>query len=252
VTEARPVAGDETLLLLGASADLGRALLRRLDGKRMTVLATFRNSGAALEAEIRGLRTLRVVPLRVDLSSPAEVADLIARVKSDFQAPSQIVHLAAPRLRVSRFKETTWDDFQQEIDVQVRPVTEILRALLSEMSRRKRGKVVFVLSSGIWNVPPIGMAHYLAAKHALKGIMRSLAAEYAPKGLNINSVSPSTMETAFLQEQSPRFAEIAAALTPLRRNVTTDEVAGVIQFLLSDAANTLTGVDIPVAGGSAF
>ena len=101
----------ELLVLLGASSDLGGALLQRLDQHRMTVAATYHHSGAKLEAVAGRARNLRIIPLRADLSDSASVAELIAKLKADFPAPTQIVHLAAPKLRLIRFKDSAWSDF---------------------------------------------------------------------------------------------------------------------------------------------
>ena len=212
--EAIPQTVGETLLLVGASADIGRALLRRLDGQRLTVLATYHDSGTKLEALTGQLQTLKLIPLRVDLAQPEAVAALIAMIKSDYSRPTQIVHLAAPKLKTIRFKDICWDDFQAELDVQLRATTLILRGFLPEMGQNKKGKVVFVLSSAAWGVPPVAMSHYVTAKYAIRGLMKALAAEYSKQGLNINAVSPSMVETAFLEKMLPRSLEIAAAQSP--------------------------------------
>lgn len=242
----------EILLLLGASSDVGRALLKRLDGNPLTVYAIHRDSGAKLEALRSQLRTVEILPIRADLASEDEVSALAAKLKAGYALPTQIVHLAAPKLRLIRFKDVRWPDFEAEISVQLRSIVMLLSELLPAMSKRRAGKVVFVLSSAVWNVPPSAMSHYVTAKYALKGLMRALAAEYASKGLCINAVSPSLMETAFLEKLPARFAQIIAAQSPRGRNTSVEEVVGVIQFLLSEQATALTGVDFPVAGGSNF
>ena len=242
----------ETLLVLGASADVGRALLQRLDTRRMTVAATYHRSGAKVEAIAGRARHLKIVPIRTDLSDPGAVAALIAKLKAELPAPTQIVHLAAPKLRMIRFRDVTWGDFQGELDVQLRPIMMVLHEFLPAMAKNKRGKIVFVLSSAAMNVPPTAMSHYVTAKYALKGLMKSLAAEYASSGINVNAVSPSMVETAFLEKLPARFVEIAAAQSPRGRHATADEVAGVVSFLLSPDADYLSGADIPVTGGSVF
>ncbi len=120
------------------------------------------------------------------------------------------------------------------------------------MAQKKKGKIVFVLSSCTFNIPPGALSHYVTAKFALLGLARSLAAEYGPKHININSVSPSMVETAFLQNIPERMVEIAAAQSPWQRNATPQDVAGVIRFLLSSDADYITGANIPVSGGTAF
>lgn len=242
----------ESLLVVGASSDIGGALLRRLDGSQLTVFATYSQSAAKLSALAGQMRTLEVVPIHADLAQIADVSSLIASVKARCGAPDKFVHLAAPKLRSIRFKDVSWNDFQMELDIQLRSITLLLKEFLPAMCKNKKGKIVFVLSSAAWNVPPVAMSHYVTAKFALKGLMKSLAAEYASYGLNINAVSPSAVDTAFWEMVPARRVEILASQSPRQRNATPDEVAGVIEFLLSPSADYMCGADIPVTGGSVF
>lgn len=247
-----PSPEPRTLFVLGASSDIGGALIRSLDGEALSVLAHCNRSEGKLRALGEELRTVRMTPIAADLSDAAQVESLLARLRAFEPAPARVVLLAAPRLTVVRFKDARWEDFQHEIDVQLRAAVLVLGTLLPAMARNRDGKVVFVLSSVTRGVPAAAMAPYSTAKHALLGLMRSLAAEYAPRRININAVSPSMVDTAFLQRLDPRHAEIVAAQAPWRRNATAGEVAGVIRFLLSPEAGYMTGVEVPVAGGTAF
>jgi len=123
---------------------------------------------------------------------------------------------------------------------------------LPDMAAAGRGKVVFVLSSVTEGVPAVGLSSYVTVKHSLLGLMRSLAAEYAGKRINVNAVSPSMTETAFLSEVPERFVEIVSQQSPWRRNATPQDVAGAIHFLLSPEADYVTGVNLLVTGGSVF
>jgi 3-oxoacyl-[acyl-carrier protein] reductase len=120
------------------------------------------------------------------------------------------------------------------------------------MAKDGFGKIVFMLSSVCYGVPPKTLAHYTTTKYALLGLMKALAAEYADKHISINAVSPSMMDTSFLSELPAKLIEISAAAHPLKRNASTREVAPIIKFLLSRDADYITGANIPIAGGSVF
>jgi 3-oxoacyl-[acyl-carrier protein] reductase len=118
--------------------------------------------------------------------------------------------------------------------------------------KKPRAKVVFVLSSVTVGAPPKFMSMYTIVKHAQLGLVRALAAEYAATPLTINAVSPSMVETRFLDDIPGLAKEKAAQASPRGRIATTDDVVGAIAFLLAPASDFMTGVNLPVTGGSAF
>ncbi len=242
----------ETLLIVGASSDIGLEVLRQLAPSRPRVLAHFHRSAAKLESLRESLPELELLPLQADLSLPGDVEALIASIEGQQCSPDKIVYLAAPKLQYQRFKDIAWDDFQRGLDVELRGLVAVMRAFLPAMAARKRGKVVVMLSSVTLNVPPAALSHYVTSKYAVWGLVRALAAEYATRHVNINAVSPSMVETAFLDNLPQRMVEIAAAQTPRGRNATVGDVAAAVRYLLSSDADYLTGVNIPVTGGATF
>jgi 3-oxoacyl-[acyl-carrier protein] reductase len=239
-------------LITGASSDIGCELIRQLASPDMLILAHHNQSLAKLHTLREGIPELALIPIQADFSLDDDVQRLVSTIQNSCQAPEHIVHLTAPRVEYHRFKESSWEFFQNELDIQLRSIIRILQAFLPLMAKNKKGKVVFVLSSYTLNIPPGALSHYVTAKFALLGLARCLAAEYSAKHININSVSPSMVETAFLQNIPERMVEIAASQSPWQRNATPQDVAGVIRFLLSSQADYLTGVNIPISGGTAF
>lgn len=244
--------GREVILVVGASSDIGRELIRELAVDRPLVLAHYNRSGEKLEHLRAAAHGAEIVPLQADLSQRDEAARLAATLAEHYPTPDKVVHLAAPKLEYVRFKDTSWDVFERELSVQLGSIVTILQTILPAMARRQRGKLVFVLSSITLGIPSGALAHYVTAKYALLGLARALAAEYAARGINVNAVSPSMVETAFLENVPERMVEIVASQSPRGRHATPREVAGVIRFLLSADAEYLTGANIPVTGGSIF
>ncbi|MBQ5324706.1 MAG: SDR family oxidoreductase, partial [Oscillospiraceae bacterium] len=91
---------------------------------------------------------------------------------------------------------------------------------------------------------------YLMAKNAVVALMKSLATDYAANNVTVNSISPSMIETKFLAETSHLIVEQAAAAHPMKRNATVKDVVPAMAFLLSDEAGYITGVNLPITGGS--
>ncbi len=247
-----PDADRGTLLVLGASADIGLEIIRQQAPTQDRILAHYHRSGAKLDQLRRELPGANLVPIQADLAQASELDALVAKLRELAPLPDKIVHLPAPPLEYLRFKQLGWEHFQQYFDVQLRSLVAVLQAVLPEIARRKRGKVVVVLSSCTLGVPPGAMAHYVTAKYALWGLTRALAAEYSSQRLNINAVSPSMVETAFLRNVDERMVEITAGQAPFQRSASRQDVAGAVRFLLSAESDYITGVNLPVTGGSVF
>jgi 3-oxoacyl-[acyl-carrier protein] reductase len=238
-----------SVLIIGASSDIGREIIREISDADTTILAHYNTSREGLEklqSEVEG----QVVLIQADLSSASGIEGLLTSVEAECQFPQKIVFLAAQGLKLTRFKDLTWEDFEVQLKIQLRASFEILKRYLPGMSAAKGGRVVFVLSSCTLGVPPSAMAQYVTAKYALLGLMRSLSAEYAGKQVCINAVSPSMIETDFLSEIPRKIVEITAQEHPRGRNGGPSDVAPVVSFLLSDGAGYMTGVNLPVTGGA--
>ena len=120
------------------------------------------------------------------------------------------------------------------------------------MAKAKKGRVLFMLTSYLLGLPPKNTAAYIMVKSALGGLAKSLAADYAPYGVTVNCVAPSMMETKFLADTSDLIVQASAEANPMGRNATPADVVPAMAFLLSDEAGFITGVTLPITGGSAL
>ncbi len=241
----------ETTLVLGASSDIGIALCRALlnaSSEAHLLAHSFRGGErlSVLTTEFPG----RVDLLTADLSDAAAADALALYVLSRHGQPANVVHLPALQLHYERFTKFDWEHFEQDLAVQVRSLVIILKRLLPKMVKLPRGRIVFMLTSNVHGDPPRFMSQYTMVKYTQLGMMRALAAEYAATPLRINAVSPSMVETKFLGELSDHVIEGAAASHPLGRNAKPEDVVGAIQYLLSPAADNISGYALPVAGGA--
>ncbi len=244
----------DIVLVTGASSEVGRALLVRLANTDAVIYAHYGSSGDKLRSHLATLSGLaHFVPVQADLALDEDVEALIEILRQGHGCPNKIVHLAAMPLVLERFSKLDWDAVQSDIDVSVRSITKILKAFLPELVRSGQpGRVIFMLSSVTVGEPPKGFSAYTLVKFALLGLMRSLAAEFADKRIGINAVSPYTMETPFLTNVPHKFVEIAASQNPAGRNATVSDVIPAIEFLLSEQASFITGVNLPVTAGASF
>jgi 3-oxoacyl-[acyl-carrier protein] reductase len=154
------------------------------------------------------------------------------------------------RLTYERFTKFNWDRFEADMAIQVESAVILLQRFLPKMAKLPRARVLFVLSSVVHGVPPKFMSMYTMIKYMQLGLMRSLAAEYASSTVRINAISPSMVETRFLQDIADVAVQMSAAANPQGRNATTADLLGAIEFLLSPASDFIHGIDIPIAAGS--
>lgn len=239
----------ENLLITGASSSLGLAFIRAYHGEFSNIVAHC-NSNSDELGEIAKSTGGTIQIVRGDLSKTDGVEQLIRQIDATGLPIHRLAFLAAPRLQLKRFQKLDWSDFQVHFNVEAYTAFHLLRAYLPKMAALKRGKIVFVLSSVLDGKPPQGMADYVVSKHAMLGLMKAAAAEYAAKHICINAVSPSMMETKFLNEIPGIVIEQSAESHPRRANATPSEIIPLLRFLLSDEAGFVTGQNIVASGGA--
>lgn len=242
----------KTYLITGATSDVGRALMTRLlakieEGDRIIA------QGSGDLAKLRELCLAhpgRIFPYDVDLTSEMAIRAFVDDLKQNHPTPTHIVHLPALRAINTKFKNYDEERFNLDMNVQVNSAVLLCKALLPRMAKARFGRVLFIETSYIIGAPPKNMTAYVMAKSALHGLMKSLAVEYAGNGITVNSVAPSMMETNFLTETPDLIVQAAAEANPMKRNARVEDVVPAMEFLLGEEAGFITGVTLPITGGS--
>ena len=238
-------------LITGASSDVGCALIRRLIRPGDLFIAQGAGDLAGLAAlcqEYPGaIRTYDV-----DLTNEKALDVFIADLQASCPAPTHFVHLPALRVVNTKFKKFDEERFEKDLSVQLRSAVALCKAFLPGMAKARKGRVLFMLTSYLLGLPPKNTAAYIMVKSALGGLAKSLAADYAPFGVTVNCVAPSMMETKFLADTSDLIVQASAEANPMGRNATPADVVPAMAFLLSDEAGFITGVTLPITGGSAL
>ena len=241
-----------TYLISGATSDVGRALIRRLLDTDPDTLVLAQGCGDVEKlAPLCQARPGRIRPFDLDLSDPYKV-DTFCQVLATQPAPTHFVHLPALPVVNARFKNFDETRFAKDWEIQVHSAVKLCKAVLPAMTRQKFGRILFIQTSYTLGAPPKNTAAYVMAKGALGQLCKSLAVEYARHGITVNCVAPSMMETNFLKDTPDLIVQAAAADNPMGRNATPDDVVPAMAFLLSEEARFITGVTLPVTGGSAI
>lgn len=224
----------ETALVTGGSGGIGSAICRKLAEHGYRVAVNYRSDKAAAEklaAEIGGYAVY------ADVADTSEVDAMFESIG----AVSALINNAGVAL-YELFQTTKPELRKRVIDVNLHGAMNCAAAVLPDMIRRKRGVIVNVGS--VWGERGAAMeVVYSASKAALTGFAKALAKEVAPSGIRVNTVSPGLIDT----KMNARFS--VSELAALGGCGTPDDVAEVVAWLVSDAANFVNGAVIEVNGG---
>ncbi|MBQ6967702.1 MAG: SDR family oxidoreductase [Lachnospiraceae bacterium] len=241
---------DRCLFLTGASSDTGMEFLEKR-GEQYSLIYAHYNHGS--ERFFRSVQRLgdRVIPLKADFSSYDDLETLLEKVGERGVYPGHFIHLVSDKMIGNKFHKREQEDFDRGYRMAVGSAVCLLKCFLEKMMRMRYGRVVFMLSSCTLSTPPKYQSAYVSVKYALLGLMRALAVEYAPKGITVNGVSPDMMDTKFLDGTLKKEVVLRenAERNPLKRNIGIDDVLPVLDYLLSDQAEAVTGQNIGVTGG---
>lgn len=241
---------EKILLVTGGSSAVGMQLIKNTYREYSLIYIQYVHMNEELNLLINALKgEVEIVPIQSDFSDAGNVQDLINTIKEKGLTPNQIVHLPAPKAYNKQFHKDNWENFELEWEVSVHSIVEILRAFIPGMVKQRYGRIIFMLSSCTINNPVKYQSAYVTVKYALLGLMKSLSAEYADKGITVNGVSPDMMETKFLSNLPSLIVEQNAFNSPLGRNVCVKEVVPVMTYMLSDFGAAMTGQNVGITGG---
>jgi 3-oxoacyl-[acyl-carrier protein] reductase len=238
----------QAALVTGASGGIGGAIARALHEQgAMLMLAGTRRSALAALADELGARTHIGV---ADLAEP----DAAERLVKDAEAGMGRLDILVNNAGVTRdalalrMKDEDW---QAVLDLDLTAAFQLTRAALRGMVRRRHGRIIGVTSVVAFTGNP-GQANYAAAKAAMIGMSKSIAAEVASRGITVNCVAPGFIETAMTaQLGEQRRAQFGTAI-PVGRFGAPADVAAAIVYLASAEAAYVTGQTLHVNGGMAM
>lgn len=196
-----------------------------------------------------------------DVTDEASMEALYAQAQAA-RGPFDIVIANAGVGESAPAHKTSLDLWNRTIDTNLTGAFLSVRPAIEPMKRAKRGRIVFIASiAGLKGAPYVSA--YVAAKHGVIGLTRALAAELAQSGVTVNAVCPGYVETPMLERTLANImaktgrseAEARAELAgdnPQGRIIQTDEVAGAVMWLVSDAARSVNGQAIAICGGETW
>jgi 3-oxoacyl-[acyl-carrier protein] reductase len=237
------------VLVTGASRGLGRAIAVAFGAERAHVWVGFARRADDAEESVRLVREAggSAASLRFDVTSSSEVEAAVGAAVSERGGLDVLVHSAGVA-RDNLFALSGPDDWDEPLRVNLGGALRVTRAALRPMLAAGRGAIVHIGSVAGMRASP-GQAGYSASKGGLVALVRTLAAELAPRGIRVNAVVPGLCAAGMALRLDRRIVADRLARIPLGRLGRGEEVAQVALFLASDSSSYVVGQAITVDGG---
>ncbi|HEY3496575.1 MAG TPA: 3-oxoacyl-[acyl-carrier-protein] reductase [Polyangiaceae bacterium] len=236
-------------LVTGGSRGIGRATAEALASQGARVVLSYVGNEAAAGEAVEAIRRAgrEAEAVRFDVSDAPAAEQAIAEVAKRLGRLDVLVSNAGVSIDglLLRLKE---EDFDRILAVNLKGAVACARAAIKVMMRAKTGRVLFI-SSVVGEMGNSGQTAYAASKAALFGVTKSLAKEYASRGITVNSIAPGYVDTDMTSALTDEQRKNVVDGIPLGRTGTAPEIAAAAVYLASDEAAYVTGQTLRVNGG---
>ena len=240
---------DKVAIVTGGTRGIGRAIALKLADKGANIVINYRNSDKEAE-ELKAIleeKGVKVLTVKCDISNFEDSKNLMDKCKEVFGKIDILVNNAGitKDTLIMRMKE---EDFDSVIDVNLKGTFNCAKHASAIMLKQRFGKIIN-MTSVVGIAGNAGQVNYAASKAGVIGLTKSLAKELGSRGITVNAVAPGFINTDMTASLSEKVKEEASKNIPLKRLGDPEDVANLVGFLASDAANYITGQVINVDGG---
>ncbi|ABG84433.1 3-oxoacyl-[acyl-carrier-protein] reductase [Clostridium perfringens] len=240
---------DKVAIVTGGTRGIGRAIALKLADHGANIVINYRNSdkeAEELKAILEG-KGVKVLTVKCDISNFEDSKNLMDKCKEVFGKIDILVNNAGitKDTLIMRMKE---EDFDNVIDVNLKGTFNCAKHASAIMLKQRFGKIIN-MTSVVGIAGNAGQVNYAASKAGVIGLTKSLAKELGSRGITVNAVAPGFINTDMTASLSEKVKEEASKNIPLKRLGDPEDVANLVGFLASDAANYITGQVINVDGG---
>ena len=261
MTVAHTLTG-KTALITGSSSGIGLGMAKALAEAGVNLVLNGIEPAEQIDpirAEIRDQYGVKAIYSGADMMKPDEIAGLVKRAEDTFGGVDILINNAGIQFvsPVDAFPVDKWDAI---IAINLSSAFHTIRAALPGMKKRGSGRIINLASAHALVASPYKSA-YIAAKHGLAGLTKSVALEVAEMNITVNAICPGYVLTSLVAKQIPDTAQarsmteeevkrdILLAAQPTRQFVTVEQIGAFARFLCSDDAASITGAMLPVDGG---
>ena len=252
----------KTALVTGSTSGIGLAIARALAAEGANVALNGlgdAKANAATAAELAQTHGVKTLHSPADMSKPDEIEAMMREAHETFGGVDILVNNAGIQF-VSPVEEFPVEKWNQIIAINLSSAFHTIRLALPGMKERGWGRVINLASAHSLVASPFKSA-YVAAKHGIAGLTKTIALETAEKGVTVNAISPGYVWTPLVENQIPDtmkarglsreqvIQDVLLKAQPTKQFVTVDQLGALAVFLCSDAASQITGANISMDGG---
>jgi len=240
---------QKNVIITGASRGIGKGIARVFAENGANIAFTYRSSfeeAKELEKELSS-NGCKVKGYKSDASDFKLAQQLVKDVISDFGD----IHVLVNNAGITKdglLMRMSEEDFQKVMDVNMKSVFNMTKAVLGSMLKQKKGSIIN-MSSIVGIKGNAGQANYAASKAAVNGFTKSIALELGSRNIRCNSIAPGFIETEMTDALGDDAVKQWRDQIPLKRGGTSEDVANTTLFLASDLSSYVTGQVINVCGG---
>ena len=239
-------------LVTGASRGIGRQIAISLAKEGAQVIVNYNGSAAKAEEVVNLITEAggRAEAVQCNVSEYDKAEELMKYIIGKYGRVDILVNNAGIT-RDNLLMKMTEEEFDAVIDINLKGTFNCIKHLSRQMLKQKGGRIINISSvSGVMG--NAGQANYCASKAGVIGLTKSVARELASRGITCNAVAPGFIETEMTDVLSDSVKEAMNAQIPMKCFGNTEDIAGTVVFLASDAARYITGQVINVDGGMAM
>ncbi|GAF84720.1 unnamed protein product, partial [marine sediment metagenome] len=236
-------------LVFGATGGIGSATCMELGELGFNVAVHYRDEpseATRIKANID--KRSKSITIIADILNELDVVRVINAAITGFGRIDVVVNCMSTPLLNVKFLDVERDCFDKQMSMDLDTNINIAKGVIPHMLKNGYGKIIHIGSS-LADKLNGELSTYVISKSALWGLTKSLSHEFAPKGIRVNMITPSLVNTSLTADFPEKSKLIMASQSQLRRNAYATEIAGAIGFLASDKSDYITGQNIRVNGG---
>jgi 3-hydroxybutyrate dehydrogenase len=258
---AKSLAG-KSAIVTGSTSGIGLGIAQAFAGAGMNVMLNGFGDAAEIEKTRAGLEKtfgVKIAYSAADMTKPNDIAGMVADAGKALGKVDVLVNNAGIQHveAIETFPVAKWDAI---IAINLSSAFHAMRAVVPEMKARNWGRIINVASAHALVASPFKSA-YVAAKHGVLGLTKTVALETAEHGITVNAICPGYVLTPLVQKQIPETAkarnlteeqvvrDVLLHAQPTRKFVTTEEIGALAVFLCTGGGASITGAALPIEGG---